>query len=216
MGNNVEAVGAEVDISGGTVGNDFDAFFGSTVNISGGTVGDAFDALSGSTVNISGGSVGKTFSALAGSAVNISGGSVGEWFDALDGSTVNIEGGTVGSLFSAGDGSTVNISGGAFSDRFVMYSNATVDISGVDFAINGVPLAGLDNIGDRVGVDLADGQVLSGTFANGTPFAFAPRDIDDIANGTLTLVQTVDPAIGPAVINVPSDPVPSGVRTARR
>ena len=45
-------------LSGGAIGEDFDAFVGSTVSISGGSVGDGFDAHSGSTVNISGGSLG--------------------------------------------------------------------------------------------------------------------------------------------------------------
>ena len=53
----------EVIISGGTVGNHFNAYNGSTVSISGGTVGGGFDAFSGSEVTISGGSVGAGFDA---------------------------------------------------------------------------------------------------------------------------------------------------------
>ena len=49
------------------------AFSGSEVNISGGSVGNSFDAESGSVVNISGGSVGSDFIAESGSVVNISG-----------------------------------------------------------------------------------------------------------------------------------------------
>ena len=61
-----------MNISGGTVGSNFQAFGGSTVNISGGTFGSDFQALSGSTVNISGGTFGSDFFAL-GSTVNLFG-----------------------------------------------------------------------------------------------------------------------------------------------
>ena len=43
-----------MNISGGTVGNNFIAFTGSEINISGGTVGSGFLATNGSTVNLSG------------------------------------------------------------------------------------------------------------------------------------------------------------------
>ena len=70
----VPSTNVEVNISGGTVENDFDANSGSEVNISGGAVGSGFDANSGSTVNISGGTVNSGFGASSGSTVNISGG----------------------------------------------------------------------------------------------------------------------------------------------
>ena len=44
----------EVNISGGTVGNDFNSISGSSLNISGGTVGDFLNA-SNNTINVSGG-----------------------------------------------------------------------------------------------------------------------------------------------------------------
>ena len=79
---------------GGTVGRRFNAGDASStnieVNISGGVVGDSFDANSGSTVNISGGFVDFFFNANSGSTVNISGGEVGSGFDSESGSTVNI------------------------------------------------------------------------------------------------------------------------------
>lgn len=127
----------EVNVSGGEVGNFFNANNGSEVNISGGEVGIFFDANSGSQVNISGGIVGNGFKANSGSSVNISGGSVGSNFDAFSGSTVNISGGTFGTSFDAngpfgdGLGSVVNISGGSF-ERFNA-EGGVVTISGGSF-----------------------------------------------------------------------------------
>lgn len=83
------------------------------VNISGGTVGDRFEAYN-STVNISGGTVGFRSGASNGGTVNISGGSILNGFEVGNGSTVNISGGNIGIFFYANFGSTVSISGGAF------------------------------------------------------------------------------------------------------
>ena len=88
--------------NGGSIGRLFDAGAEGVpstnveVNVSGGGVGDGFDAFGGSTVNISGGTVRQQFSANSGSTINISGGIVEFGFDAESGSTVNISGGTVG------------------------------------------------------------------------------------------------------------------------
>lgn len=45
VGRNLEVFGAEMTMSGGTVGEHFDAFSGSLVAISGGTLGDGFEAI---------------------------------------------------------------------------------------------------------------------------------------------------------------------------
>ena len=64
----------EVNVSGGSIGNFFDANDGSTVNISGGVIGTGFDAMPGSTVEISGGVIENGFEALVGSSVTLVGG----------------------------------------------------------------------------------------------------------------------------------------------
>ena len=79
----VPSTNVEVNIAGGTVGNNFDANSGSAVNISGGTVGIDFDANSGSTVNISGGEFGNFFDVRSGGTVDISGGTFGSGFFAI-------------------------------------------------------------------------------------------------------------------------------------
>src|SRR5262249_8195405 len=85
---NGTSTNVEVNIYGGNVGGNLNAYGGSTINISGGSFGLLFQAHAGSTVNISGGSVGNVFLAESGSTVNISGGSVGTDFEAQSGSTI--------------------------------------------------------------------------------------------------------------------------------
>ncbi len=51
---------------------------------------------------------------------------------------------------------------------------------------------------------------MSGTLADGTPFAFSSNEGDTIAAGSITL-QAADVANGPAIINVPAVAAPSGV-----
>jgi len=121
--------GSTVNVSAGMIGRSFRANGGSTVNISGGVVGDAFRANGGSTVNISGGSVGHGFSSFF-SEVNISGGSIGRSGEALEGSTVNISGGSTGVEFNAYDRSTVNVSGGYLGGSFNAFPGSTTNISG--------------------------------------------------------------------------------------
>lgn len=125
----LETAGSAVEISGGQVGDGFNAFAGSVVNVTGGVVGRNFRVLDGATVNISAGSVSAFLAAARGSTVNISGGSIAADFSALDGSTVNISGGEVSAGFDAVGGSTVNITGGDV-DLFRVFSGATVNIDG--------------------------------------------------------------------------------------
>ena len=72
-GNNLEVVGGAVDLLGGSIGDNFDAFYGSTVNIIRGTVGANFTAHNGSIVNILGGSIGNSLRASTGSILNLVG-----------------------------------------------------------------------------------------------------------------------------------------------
>ncbi|MFV2069551.1 MAG: hypothetical protein ACC645_21515 [Pirellulales bacterium] len=179
----------EVNIFGGSVGDDFDAFNGSTVNISGGLVGDRLRASGGSVVNISGGSVGVFFDASSGSEVNISGGSVGDFFDArgsevnisggsvgvffdaFSGSVVNISGGSVGIFFDAFSGSEVNISGGLVGDFFRASGGSEVNLLGTQFVLDSIDITASLTL--NVPFTINDRDVtLSGLLANGSPFSF--------------------------------------------
>jgi len=216
------SLGSTVNVSGGSIGDDFDAITDSTVNISGGTIGDDFSASngrvpgSGSTVNISGGSVGDRFSVRFGSTVNISGGTVADDFAVSGGfSNANISGGSVGNRFIAHNGSTVNISGGAIGDGFQALDGSVVNMSGGQFRLDGVLINGLETAGDNLGFNLPDNSVLSGTLADGTPFAFSRLDSDLIAESTLTLEVAPIQEIGPAVITVPGEVAPLGIRNGQ-
>jgi hypothetical protein len=81
-----------VNISGGSVGNDFTATLESTVNVSGGTIGQDFDVSDESSVSVSGGSFIEQFRVLRDSTAMISGGTFSDGFRVFDTSTVSIYG----------------------------------------------------------------------------------------------------------------------------
>jgi hypothetical protein len=240
---NATSANIEVNISGGVIGHDFLAQSGSQVSITGGFIGDNFRALSGSVVNIMGGNVGilHGISVSPGSTVNIMGGQVGQQgtasggvlnisggalggnFLANTGSVVNISGGGIGSRFVAWDGSTVNLSGGAIGESFRKEFGSAVTIIGGDFRSNGTSIAGLDAEGNEVSFTFQPGSLLSGTLADGTPFAFNNEPSlygqfqpgDSFFGGTLKLRAATLPAIGPALTTVPTAPPPRGIRTGQ-
>ena len=79
------------DLSGGQVFANVDARFGSVVNISGGTMGRNFDVFD-STVNLSGGIVDTGFTCHSGSVVRWSGGTFTDEFRFFSGSALKISG----------------------------------------------------------------------------------------------------------------------------
>ena len=113
------ATDSVINISGGSVKNNFKAFLGSEVNVSGGIIGggttgggstaersEVYD----STLNITGGTFAELLLSER-STVIISGGVLERSFDASD-STVNISAGANVRNLEAQSGSTANISGG--------------------------------------------------------------------------------------------------------
>jgi hypothetical protein len=196
----------EVNVTGGFVGFRFQAF-NSTVNISGGAVSNQFWAFL-SAVNISGGSVASGFEAHVASTVNITGGTIGSDFEVRNG-TVNISAGRIGGGFEAHD-SAVSISGGTMGEFFQAFDNCAVTIFGGEFRSDGVLIDGLDNVGDMLLFSQSGAKALTGTLADGSPFAFGV--LDSISHGPVTLQVAALPAIGPASIAVPNDPAPTGIR----
>jgi hypothetical protein len=165
-------------------------------------------------VNVSGGTVGTGFNARPGSTVNISGGVIGNGFDAFNSSTVNISGGIVHHSFDAHSGSTVNLSGGSVRG-FGAFEGTMLNIFGGEFRLDGVPITGLEVPGSTFAFNPPEGTLLSGTLADGTPLAaffFIHGGADRIDGEVLTLHAISLPAIGPAVIDIPSDAVPLGIR----
>ena len=166
----VEGETTQVNVANGsTVPDSLDILVGAEVNISGGSVAEFSAAASGSEVNISDGSLGALFIAAADVEVNISGGTVGNSFRAF-GSTINLSGGSVGNAFSARENSVINISGGSVGSGFNANAGSQVNLFGSDFMLNGTSIEGLVL---NESFTIADRDVtLTGTLEDGSPFSF--------------------------------------------
>ena len=198
FGTNVNTAGS-LNISGGVFGSNFSAGRGSVVNITGGTFGDVFEAEGFSDVNvtISGGVFGDRFRANANT--HITDGRFGDRF--LVGSTITgalvsdvlIEGGSFGDGFSSDIRSKTKIAGGSFGKNFrinfenPVFTSRTRDFVGGNFELNGEAYA-------EPNITLAETDVFTGSFADGSTFIFAGADGDALQNLDLTTVAL--PAIG--------------------
>ncbi|TWT35479.1 hypothetical protein KOR34_03710 [Posidoniimonas corsicana] len=142
---------------------------------------------------------------------------------------LNAFGGHLSDGTNIGPAAIANLYGGSKGDAFSALLGSQVYLHGADFAIDGVPVDGLDTIGDQATPALADGQLLTGRLSDGTPFAFSSLDWgivdadpffspphdppatpsgDSFAHGALTLVlaSTLDPVPGELVAQ-PNDPL---------
>jgi hypothetical protein len=127
---------AKVNVFGGSIGRRIGTSNGTVVNISGGSIADGFGARG--AVNMTGGSIGDTFTAFSGSLINISGGTIGQTFTTnavFSPAIVNISGGSIGS-FTANPISKVNISGGELRGIFNIFADSEANISGGTFTNN--------------------------------------------------------------------------------
>lgn len=267
VGDNFEAIGSQVSISGGEVGQRLDVFQGANVTVSGGRIGQNFDIHSGGVLNLTGGELGHQgnalggtlnmtggvlqyeFSAGAGSQISINGGTVERGFRAESGSTINVMDGTVDELIAM-NGSESTISGGAvkltaFSGSVVrlqggqllpsarvnqgaklevtggvigngISNNAgeSFELHGFDFQIDGVPIENLALPGESATIHVEEDQLFTGVLADGTPFLFTSDFRDRV--GTVTLIRSSNPPVGPSNIQVPRDPAPHGIHGARQ
>jgi len=186
--------GSQVIIEGGIVGYDFEAA-GATINMSGGEVGNLFDLFHGTQLTLSGGKLG-----VAGRS---------------HGASVHQTGGVIDEDFTVTGASTVVLAGGAMGDALQLDETSSLTVQGGEFRVDGELVAGLDDVGDQTPLDLQLGQILSGTLADGTPFAFSPgyaTDNDLLPAGSLTLERTNLPAVGPTTLDASVVPIPLGVR----
>jgi hypothetical protein len=191
------------------------------VNLFGGTIGEYFRTSSSRVensdivVNIYSGKVGGRFGADRGSVVNIYSGTVGKYFGAGIGSVVNIFGGAVGSFGANG---VVNLAGGSVGEISIS-APGQLNISGGEFRLNGMPLVGLGPVGNTLPLNLPTGGLLTGTLADGTPFAISDQGVlgDAIDDGTLTLRAAAIPAAIPATFRATGNsPPPRGLRAGQR
>lgn len=211
VGAGAEAIGVQIEITGGEVDQYFQAFNGTVVNLTSGTVGPVFNAFRGSTVNISGGEVGETFRAWDGSRVRISGGRVGSGFLAFYGSDVAISGGSVGERLSLINGSSATLSGGSFGDGIRADAGSKLTLVGSEFTLNGVPV---DNA-TTVPVAWTRGSTLTGVLADGMPIVISQLDEDRIDAGTLYLDFTMPPPLERLSFELPGDPAPQGLHSSQ-
>jgi hypothetical protein len=224
-GEDFHSVGAAVTVQSGGIESRFKSYDGSVITLNGGRIAEA-DYFHGSVLNMHGGEA--AFQRVrAGAVANIHGGVLYTMY-ADDGSTVNVHGGervevsSGGKVnifggnvrLSVGDGEAL-IAGGTFYEDFQVAGSSALTIQGSDFRLNGIPLGGLQNLGDVVNVGNVKPQdVLSGVLSDGTPFALSPQEADDLPI-VFQVRRGPDLAPGPAVINVPSVPAPLGVRSGQ-
>ncbi|QDS97632.1 hypothetical protein [Adhaeretor mobilis] len=167
--------GSRVDIlPGGYLAKDSQAV-GATVNLRGGTIASGFTAYSDSVVNIHQGEIQLYIRARRGSAINMTGGSVTHSLSADEGSTVNITGGEIGGAEGEIGGFSTsglaNISGGTFAKAFKAFEGSEVHFFGTAFHYDNLPINGLE-----LGVPsilTERGFQLSGQFAQGEEFRFS-------------------------------------------
>lgn len=217
VGKNFEATGANVTMTGGTVGDALDIYYGAVANISGGIVGKDVD-VHGGTLNLSGGKIGSNLDAFDGSTVNVTGGSIGDYFTVHSWGATNISGGEIGQGFYVFGNNHANISGGVIHG-ITSEADNVLDLYGGDFRINGVPISGLPNVGDMLQTILPVGSVFTGTFSDGTPFVFNNANgddaftLDNFGYSTITIHRTTVPApTGPAVRTASIDGAPLTIR----
>ena len=120
IGNNFEAVGTEVRLLEGAIGEDMDVLFGSVFTMEGGTIGDELHAHRGSIVNIAGGNIPEII-VHADSKVSITGGMVGKYLD---------------DDFRPG--------------HLTLEAGSELQVKGTDFLIDGMPVEGMEEGGSVV------------------------------------------------------------------
>ncbi len=207
----IHMVESTMNIHGGYVASLLSAEIDSTVNITGGEV-VRLTAAYRTTVNISDANVHYVDASGDGTSVTISSGEFTS-IEARSGSLIDISGGDIGSITGeSGTPDTVfNLRGGHISGEIEGHSSSVFNIYGGEFYYNGLPVQGLDNIGDSVTLDLYNNQLVA-TLSDGTIRAFGYYHNDKLQSSTVTIVKADVPAADTTPINVPAEPAPNGLR----
>jgi hypothetical protein len=120
--------GARVELNAGGAISERAEAVGSELVMTGGTLGDRFDAFSGSVISISGGTVGQLFAAYGGSQVRVSGGQIGDWLFAHPDSDFEISGGEM-IRAEIHDGAQFRVAGGELGVMNLL-ENAEMAVAG--------------------------------------------------------------------------------------
>jgi len=131
-------------------------------------------------------------------------GVIGDDFSALF-SEVNISGGVVGDNFLVAFATEVNISGGTVGDRFLA-SSGEVNIFGTEFFLDDIPLTSLI-VGQPFTVSNRNGELLSGTLADGSAFDFELNEFENDTSDSFNPFVPLTVTLTAAAIPEPSSAV---------
>ncbi|WP_152098413.1 hypothetical protein [Lacipirellula parvula] len=226
------AAGSVVNLSAGKIGSYLQADQGSVVNMTGGTL-DWSPTFSGGTLNMSGGYLSDRATISSAGVANISGGIVVGGLRAESGAQVHVSGGyfyygirasdataiVSGGSIAGVSGSTVEISGGVIRKGVWTAAGDRMTLAGGELRIDGELVEGLEVAGAEREVNVPLGSVVSGVFADGTPFMFSSSDISrtdylgsQFADGTLRLRAAPLPNAGPSGLTASVDGPIAAVR----
>lgn len=212
--NYTAGAGSTVVLNGGAIGRNFEAF-NSQIDVVAGFINERFDAFEGTVVNLHDGRIDEDFELLDGSTLNALGGFIDRRFRVYDGSTVNASGARFIGETTVRSGGVFNLSGGTTGNSLTTDPLSSLNIYGGEFYLDGSPL----NVVGSMPLNVPANAVLSGTLADGTPFAYQSPDGvtpgETFANGTLTLIAQTLPPINPTVITSPPDAIPLGIRNGQ-
>ncbi|MCA9188947.1 MAG: hypothetical protein KDA99_25160, partial [Planctomycetales bacterium] len=159
----------DLEMNGGEVANRLNFSLNSTLTMNGGRIGGVVNILTPGTIRIRGGSIeGDVYASR--SAVEISGGEIGAKLQLAADTSLNMTGGKITELRY--DGPT-RIAGGAIGYGFAG-SAKNMTLVGSDFRVDGEPIEGIEGLvqlGDTLNLEIPSPAVLSGIYADGTPFA---------------------------------------------
>ncbi|MEM9657872.1 MAG: hypothetical protein AAF961_05870, partial [Planctomycetota bacterium] len=170
-------------------------------------------------LNILGGAIETELEVLAGARVNIDSGVVrqrGSGGLQVFGGEVNFTGGVITGQLQVGhfDGGVFHYRGGLIGQDTEL-RGGSFNVYGGEFLLDGQPV---EEFEDAIQFDIPDGSALSGTLADGTPFAFSTfltPFSEQISPGVLTLHRAPVPEPGPSVIDVPAAAAPPGLRAGQ-
>ncbi len=196
-------------IDGGVVTGTISASDTAQLNIQGGVFG-GLRLDRNAEANISGGTItGFRSHQIRESTLNISGGSLGGFFDIRELSEVNISGGTLGRTVRTSRLSKLRLSGGTIGQDYRPgpFGGGDLELVGGEFRLNGVA------VGEGE-LALTDGDILTGTLADGSTFAFSPGLNDSLSFSAVTLTSASVPDLDltPIVIDTPVTEGSSGLR----